>query len=139
MAHSISSSGPSWTVNLSAAYAKFYGLDTNDLVGLSAAIGDTNGDGASDLVISAFAANNSLLDCGETYVLRGPFAPGSFDLTDADITLVGESAADLSGWSVASGGDVDGDGLDDVFVSGVLDDDGGTDAGGAFLVLGASL
>jgi hypothetical protein len=49
-------------------------------------------------------------------------------------SLVGESVSDYAGTSVGGGGDVDGDGLDDVWVGASGDDDVAADAGAAYLV-----
>jgi hypothetical protein len=57
----------------------------------------------------------------------------------SDHSFVAENAYDHAGWSVSSAGDVDGDGLDDLLVGAYLNDDGGTYAGKAYLILGSSL
>ena len=57
----------------------------------------------------------------------------------SDYKLVGESSSDSAGYSVSSAGDVDGDGLDDVLVGAHQDDDGGSGAGAAYVILGSSL
>ncbi|MFN7144154.1 MAG: MopE-related protein, partial [Myxococcota bacterium] len=54
--------------------------------------------------------------------------------TTATATLLGETITDYAGQSVAGGGDVDGDGFDDVWVGAWRDDDTGTDAGALYLV-----
>ena len=54
----------------------------------------------------------------------------------ADATLVGESNGDQAGQAVAGGGDVDGDGYDDLFVGADQEDSGGSQAGAAYLVRG---
>jgi hypothetical protein len=48
----------------------------------------------------------------------------------------GQCAADLSGISVSNLGDVNGDGLDDIFVGAGYSDQGGTDTGRAYVVFG---
>src|SRR5688572_523659 len=82
--------------------------------------GDFNGDGFDDLIIGApYGAGDS----GESYVVFGKenwAGTPSVDLTALDggdgIALVGTKSDDVSGWSVASAGDVNGDGFDDVIV-----------------------
>jgi hypothetical protein len=54
-------------------------------------------------------------DTGRAYVFYGPVA-GSLIATDADAIIFGEEINDGFGTSVASAGDVDGDGADDVVV-----------------------
>ena len=61
------------------------------------------------------------------------------DLSAADYSFVGESSYDYAGISVSRAGDADGDGLDDLLVGADYNDDGGSNAGKAYLVLGASL
>ncbi len=47
--------------------------------------------------------------------------------------------ADDDGYPVSGAADVDSDGFDDILVGACLDEDGGTAAGAAYLVLGAGL
>ncbi|MFH1469653.1 MAG: MopE-related protein, partial [Pseudomonadota bacterium] len=61
---------------------------------------------------------------------------GEYSLAGADVKLLGEAAGDQAGYSVASAGDVNGDGLDDLLVAALYEDSGDTDAGAAYLVLG---
>ena len=57
-------------------------------------------------------------------------------MSAADATFVGENQQDESGFSVSSAGDVDGDGLDDLLIGASHhNDDGGSDAGKAYLIL----
>jgi hypothetical protein len=56
----------------------------------------------------------------------------------AGFTIRGQCAADQSGYSVSNLGDVNGDGLDDIFVGAGYSDQGGTDTGRAYVVFGRS-
>ncbi|MCK5251533.1 MAG: FG-GAP repeat protein, partial [Thermoplasmata archaeon] len=58
------------------------------------------------------------------------------DLGDSDASFLGEDAGDRAGDMVASAGDVNGDGLDDILIGAVSDDDRATFAGQTYLVLG---
>jgi len=55
-------------------------------------------------------------------------------LGDADTSFIG-AAGDTSGWSVASAGDVDADGFDDLLIGAPYNDAGGTNAGITYLIL----
>ncbi len=94
---------------------------------------DTDGDGGIDLLASASAVSSS---AGATYLFLSPDA-GTWSDTDADATLEGEAAGDLSGASVLFAGDVAGGGLpDSVLVGATLNDGSASSAGAAYLVRG---
>jgi hypothetical protein len=82
--------------------------------------GDFNGDGFDDLIIGA---PYGAADSGESYVVFGKSnwaGISSVDLAALDgrdgLALVGRDTNDVSGWAVASAGDVNGDGFDDVII-----------------------
>ncbi len=52
--------------------------------------------------------------------------------------IQGDAAGDQAGRSVSSAGDVNGDGFDDLIVGAPFGDDGGTDAGEAYVVFGTA-
>ncbi|MCK4641079.1 MAG: FG-GAP repeat protein, partial [Candidatus Marinimicrobia bacterium] len=58
------------------------------------------------------------------------------DLSNADASFIGEDAYDYSGQAVSGVGDVNGDGYDDVIIGARYDDDGGSNAGQTYLILG---
>jgi hypothetical protein len=99
-----------------SADAIITGSFSNESFGASVALaGDLNGDGVNDVIIGAprFPLNGA--DTGRAYVFFGPIA-GSIIATDADVIIFGEAVNDGFGRSVASAGDVNGDGADDVVV-----------------------
>ncbi|MFC1780345.1 integrin alpha, partial [Patescibacteria group bacterium] len=58
------------------------------------------------------------------------------DLSTADASFWGEDADDTSGISVSGAGDVNGDGYDDFIIGAYWEDDGGSEAGQTYLILG---
>ena len=76
---------------------------------------------------------------GKTYLILGRAAADwgmGFDLSGANASFVGEDSSDRSGSSVASAGDVNDDGSDDLLIGAYQNDDAGFDAGQTYLVLG---
>jgi len=126
--------------DLSNADASFRGEDEDDESGWSvASAGDVNGDGRDDFLIGAYRDEDGGIDAGQTYLILGRAAANwgmDFDLSSADASFRGEDAGDRSGYSVASAGDVNGDGRDDFLIGAYGDDDGGDSAGQTYLILG---
>ena len=97
------------------------------------AVGDVDGDGHDDILVgSEFDA-----ETGASHVVLGPVT-GTFDVSRADAKLVGEARGDHAR-RVASAGDVDADGRPDILVGAGWNDEGGSDAGAAYLVYGGGL
>jgi len=126
--------------DLSNADASFWGEDADDDSGWSvASAGDVNGDGRDDFLIGAWRDDDGGAEAGQTYLILGRAAADwgiDFDLSGADASFWGEDAGDASGYSVASAGDVNGDGRDDFLIGAWRDDDGGAQAGQTYLILG---
>lgn len=84
-----------------------------------ASAGDVNGDGFDDMII---AAPNADSDTGASVVVFGHAGgfDASFDLADLDgsngFRIDGVAGGDKAGSSVASAGDINGDGLDDLVI-----------------------
>ena len=107
--------------------------------------GDVNGDGYADLIVGAPYGG----DGGEAYIVFGkasgfgsPDGSGRpvVDLTNlaaADGFIIrGDMANDGAGDSVSGAGDVNGDGYADLIIGAPGDDDGGNNAGEAYVVFG---
>jgi hypothetical protein len=122
------------TLDLSRADAKFVGEHTAAYAGNSVSgAGDVDGDGRDDLVIGAREDDEGGDLAGAAYLVLGPVT-GTHDLALADAKLVGEEMHDLAGVSVSGAGDVDGNGHHDLL--GSHNDEGGSEAGAAYLVSG---
>ena len=109
--------------------------------------GDINGDGFADLLIGAPEAG---INChnvsGETYVVFGGShlgTSGSLALSSLDgsngFSIIGINHRDYSGYAVSGAGDVNGDGVADLFIGAPnASENGGNDAGESYVVFGTS-
>jgi Ca2+-binding RTX toxin-like protein len=121
------------------------GVAINDLSGWSLGSGDVNGDGFADLILSAEGADPNGDLSGATYVVFGKAAgfSATLNLSALDgingFKISGAALKDYSGYSVASAGDVNGDGFADVVIGAIGVDSGGTYSGAAYLVFGKAM
>jgi len=99
------------------------GFDRDDYSGFSVSgAGDVNGDGLADLIVGAYQAATGLLaEAGASYVVFGKDSTTPVSLFDiltgtGGFVIKGIQIQDLSGFSVAGAGDVNGDGLADLIV-----------------------
>ncbi|MDB5340913.1 MAG: hypothetical protein JWN70_6532 [Planctomycetaceae bacterium] len=138
--------------NLAPAGVTLYGVDTADFSGRAVSgIGDINGDGYDDVLIGALnsgGSGNATAGAGEGYVVFGKAdwsATPSLELSTLDGTngfiLYGTDAADFAGGAVAAGGDVNGDGFNDLLISAYRADGVGnakSNSGETYVVFGKS-
>ncbi|MFO1171321.1 MAG: VCBS domain-containing protein [Hyphomicrobiaceae bacterium] len=141
--------------NITAATGlRIAGLDADDQSGRTVAVaGDINGDGFDDLIIGAWRAEDVDTNEGETYILFGGPSLAALDAVNgaadgfADLStlsaatglrLVGRDASDISSISIASAGDVNGDGYDDFLIGAqdAEDASGGVTEGETYLIYG---
>lgn len=110
------------------------GNQLNAFLGNSVASGgDVNGDGYSDIVIGAWQYDNGSTDEGVVFVYHGS-AGGIITSIAAQLEINQVSA--YFGYTVASAGDINGDGFSDVIIGAPNFDNSMTDEGAAFLFLG---
>ncbi|MFH1467059.1 MAG: MopE-related protein [Pseudomonadota bacterium] len=86
------------------------------------------------LVVGAPGADVAATNGGAAYIAPWPVS-GEVDLDALSTLRAGSATGELAGEALASG-DVDGDGVLDLVVGAIGCDDGGTDGGVAYLVLG---
>jgi len=94
-------------------------------------MGDMDGDFKPEVAMSEnrFSANESIV------VLPGGYAPGTYQSSDI-AKVTGTSSSNYFGYGVSNSGDADGDGLNDLLIGAPLSDNGHSDSGAAYLILG---
>jgi hypothetical protein len=116
-----------WTVERDQSGAYFGGS--------VASAGDVNGDGYADVIVGACAYDNGETDEGRVYLYHGSASGLS---TVASWTAEGNEVNARFGYSVASAGDVNGDGYADVIVGANEYDNGESDEGRAYVYHGSA-
>ena len=120
---------------------------TTRLGSSASSIGDVNGDGFDDFAIGAPRASGlggSEYQSGASYVIfgRNTGFPASLDLTALDGTdgfvISGTDGYDNSGSSLSGGGDINGDGFDDILVGAFYANPDGPATGAAYVIFGKS-
>ena len=121
------------------------GVEFIDILGWRVTgVGDVNGDGLSDLLVSAPNADGSASSSGVSYVLYGRAGSFAATLSSADLTFAtgfrinGEGSNDLSGSSLGAIGDFNGDGLADFIIGAPGADPNGNGSGASYVVFGQS-
>ena len=130
--------GPvSGTASLSTADGKLLGESAGDYTGDSVhGPGDVDNDGFDDILVGSGYSDVGNTNAGAVYMVRGPVS-GTTSLSTAAGRIAATGKEDRArGRGV---GDIDDDGIPDIMIGSMLNDDAGTDAGSAYLFLGAGL
>lgn len=105
--------------------------------------GDINGDGIDDFIVGASRGDDGGSAAGEAYIVFGQAGATrpTIDLTflsalGQGFIIRGDDANDRLSTSVSSAGDVNGDGIDDLIISSPYGDNGGSNAGEAYVIFG---
>lgn len=122
-------------------------LSNGDRFGYSVSdLGDINGDGIDDFMVGAPRGDGPAGQPntqGETFVIFGTTTPfgSTFDLSTLNgsngFRVDGISGGDQSGFSISGGGDINGDGFNDLLIGTLNGDPNGTsNAGESYVVFG---
>ncbi|MBF0106919.1 MAG: hypothetical protein HQM16_16525 [Deltaproteobacteria bacterium] len=110
-------------MSASAASAKISGISTTDQIGHSVVVGDINCDYIDDIVIGAHFYGAT----GAAFVFFGQTTrySGMLTVANSNTTIIGNTENDLTGYALATGGDVNNDNCEDLMVSAVNNQDNG--------------
>ncbi len=107
-------------LSVSNADISILGANSNDQLGKTIAVGNVNGDGYDDIIISApYASETGRESCGKVYVILGGLGLlNSYDLLyeEYDSVIIGQNTNDYLGISLSCG-DINNDNYDDLFVA----------------------
>jgi len=127
-----------WGLLEDSAGASFYGAGSDESGAAVDLMGDVDGDGLDDLFISAPGNDEGYAAAGQAYLFFGDEAGWGMNdgLATADQSFLGEVSDDWIGDPVASAGDVNGDGYDDLLIGSYRSGYTDTLAGQVYLTFG---
>ena len=124
-------------IDLGDSAIRIDGGDLGEEFGSALGSGDFNGDGLADVLMGARFSDTSAADAGAVYLFEGPLTV-DLTVTEADASFLGAAAGDQLGnfASVASGGDLDGDGSTDIVLGASENAGGGFKRGAVYVHFG---
>jgi len=126
-------------VEVESAHSRFIGEEVGSLTGYAVAGGgDADGDGLDEAVVGAPLYSGPEEGGGRAYVL-GVSDQGDVELGTHTPGVTGEHPHSQAGFDVAIGGDIDGDGYDDLLVGDTGDATQGVLTGAVYVVPGPIL
>ncbi|MBD3376267.1 T9SS type A sorting domain-containing protein [candidate division KSB1 bacterium] len=110
-------------VSMDSADASYYGEEEGDMAGHRVAgVGDIDGDGLNDFIVASHGADrDSIMNRGEVHLFYGKTTGWQVNgsLADADASFIGPEQRNRGiGANLMGGGDVNGDGLQDMIIAG---------------------
>ncbi|MFA6475696.1 MAG: integrin alpha, partial [Patescibacteria group bacterium] len=126
--------------SLGSAWAKkFTGENASSYAGWAVdSAGDVNNDGYDDILIGAYANSDIATYSGAAYLIYGQSDTLTGGSLSTAIEFTGEAANNYAGVAVASAGDVNNDGYDDMLVAATDTGDVSLWAGWVYLIYGQS-
>ncbi len=116
-----------------AAYTYIEGESSGDSAGSAVMLaGDLDDDGIDDVFVGASLESSYR---GSTYLVTGLIS-SDVSLATPDYEWTGSASYDQSGSDITNAGDFNGDGFDDILIGSYRNNDGGSDAGQAYIELG---
>ncbi|MFA6475141.1 MAG: integrin alpha, partial [Patescibacteria group bacterium] len=126
--------------SLGSAWAKkFTGENASSYAGWSVnSAGDVNNDGYYDMLIGAYANSDAAAYAGAAYLIYGQSGTLAGGSLSTAVEFTGEAEYNYAGIAVASAGDVNNDGYDDMLVGATDTGDASLWAGWVYLIYGQS-
>jgi len=121
------------------ADATITGASSYDAAGYDLEAADLDGDGTEELLLGAYGdeTGGEYSYYGAVFIYQGALS-GTLSAPDADYAIVGENYYDYAGISLSTG-DINGDGIADLFLGASGNDYGGYNAGAGYLIYGGAL